>query len=156
MIFKDLARHLTGLSVPWFGLQWTPPPDQTRIARKVLDTVANRRLFYAPDHVENEHACLGSANDLRDHLKQHMDESPPGSIVYQQTKNLQKAARLFVTELEALAHSTVPVPHAIKASRFYNSLHHFRRTAGVCVASLAAAYGLDIDDELAAMVPFDK
>ncbi|PYS68408.1 MAG: hypothetical protein DMF73_16865 [Acidobacteria bacterium] len=35
--FNDLIRRITGVSTPIFGLQWAPPPDQRRIAQRLLD-----------------------------------------------------------------------------------------------------------------------
>ena len=152
MKFKDLIRRITGVGVPIFSIQWDPPPDEKRIAGRVLDTLANRRIFYVAYHLENEHACLDSANDLRDQLKQHLDESPLESIVYQHTKILQAAARKLVTELEELIR--ISPPQQVMASRFYDTLHDFRSKAGHSVACLAAAYGLDVEDELATIVPY--
>ena len=155
--FSDILRRITGISVPIFGIQWAPPPDQRRIAEQVLDRLNNRRVLYAPYYQENEGACISSALDLREELSEIIDSAPAGSPVYKCAKNIQKACRVFMSKSEQLDftvrnHATAVATRAI----FEQSLTKFRGTVGEATKNLVAAYGLDVEDEVAAIIPFSK
>jgi hypothetical protein len=155
--FSDILRRITGISVPIFGIQWNPPTDQKRIAKQVLDRLNDRRVLYAPFYRENEAACLNSALDLRQDLSAIIDAAPAGSPVYKCAKNMQKACRVFMTETEQLDfnardHATAVATRAI----FEQGLTNFRSSVGEATKNLVAAYGLDVEDDLAAIIPFSK
>ena len=155
--FKEILRRITGFSVPIFGIQWDPPPDQRRIARQVLDRMTDRRVLYAPYYRENERACQSSALDLRQDLGAIIDSAPEGTPVYKCAKDIQKACRIFMSGTDQLDFTARdPATAVATRSIFEQSLTHFRKSVGDAMKNLVAAYGLDVEDELAAILPFTK
>jgi len=49
---KSLAHRLTGFSLPFFGVQWTPPADEREIVRGLLTALEDRRVLFVPYHLE--------------------------------------------------------------------------------------------------------
>lgn len=131
--------------------------DQTRLAQRVLDRLTDRRVLYAPHHRENEQACLSSALDLRQDMGSIIDEAPPRSPVYSAAKEVQKASRRFMSDVEELNFDAQDIATAVATrSIFERHLDRFRGSVGHATMNLVAAYGLDVDDELATLIPFSK
>ena len=49
---KSLAHRLTGFSLPFFGVQWTPPADEREIVRGLMTSLEDRRVLFVPHHIE--------------------------------------------------------------------------------------------------------
>lgn len=157
MKFKDIYLRITGISVPIGGIQWTPPVDQCRLAQQVLDRVADRRVLYVPLYRENEQACRSSALDLRQDMGVIVDASPPKSHVYNIAKAIQRASRTFMSKTDPLNFSSNDPATAIATRAIFEGhLIRFRERVGTEIANAAVAYGLDIEDELAAIIRFTK
>jgi hypothetical protein len=155
--FSDILRRITGISFPIGGIQWNPPTDQRRLAKQVLDELNNRRVLYAPFYQENEQACINSALDLRENLKSIIDAAPDRSPVYKCAKEIQKACRTFMSKTEQLDFSVRDRATSVATrAMFEQSLTKFRRSVGETTKNLIAAYELDVEDELAAIIPFSK
>ena len=152
MRFKVIAKHITGLNVPWFGLQWTPPVDQIRLAESVLDCLANRGIFYEDFNVEVEHACMMSAEELNAELLTWLHQCPSETPVKKQVQEILRATKYFISQMRK---GIVGVEIVDKAF-FYEALGRLRKRVGIAVASLSAAYGLDVNDELAGLIPFNN
>lgn len=48
--FSDILRRVTGSSVPIFGIQWAPPPDEHRFAVRNHATAAVTRAMFEQSH----------------------------------------------------------------------------------------------------------
>ena len=51
MKFQEILSRITGLSVPVFGVSWTPPAAEVTIARRVVTFLEDRRVLYNPTWV---------------------------------------------------------------------------------------------------------
>ena len=50
--FKTIAKSLTGISTPVFGVSWNPPKTEREIARQLLVLLEDRRALYNPFDIE--------------------------------------------------------------------------------------------------------
>jgi len=155
MTYKDIARHIVGINVPCFGLQWVPPTDQRRLAQKISDAIGARRLFSESLLNEQVQQCHASAQTLRQELKQLLDQCPLDSIIYSETKSMLKHLKLFVSELDSSFQSNIGLHPVLLSSAFHDSLEKLRAKCGTCIAHLSIAYGIDVEDELAIIIPFN-
>src|SRR5687768_8950801 len=46
MTFNDLTSRLTGMSIPIFGMSWTPPASERDAAKRVVTFLEDRRVLY--------------------------------------------------------------------------------------------------------------
>jgi hypothetical protein len=105
--------------------------------------------------MEDPASCISSAQSLRGELGTILNQAPPKTPLHQITSGMQRACRHFIAETEALdfAKSNQASRVAIR-SIFETALGRFRKRMGKSVMSLASVYHLDVEDELAALIPF--
>ena len=58
MKFSEVARRLTGISCPIFGVSWNPGESKVTYARQTLTYLEDRRVLYAPWNVEVPEHCV--------------------------------------------------------------------------------------------------
>lgn len=68
MRFKETFARLTGISVPFFGVQWNPPEADRAIAKRVIAFLEDRRVLYAPSEMEVPEHCVHSIVEIRSFL----------------------------------------------------------------------------------------
>lgn len=88
----DVMRYrLTGGSVPFGGAQWERKDDDSEIARRVLNLLADRRMLWKDFSAETEEHCVTSASRTRDQIGVHLDNPEIGTELAQRLQLLQKA-----------------------------------------------------------------
>ena len=63
--FAEIAKRLTGLSTPIFGLSWNPPESERSVAQRVVAQLEDRRVLYNPSEMEVPHHCVTSVLEIR-------------------------------------------------------------------------------------------
>lgn len=61
----SVARRLTGISCPIFGISWDPGVAKVSSARGVLTYLEDRRVLFVPSEVEVPAHCVESILDIR-------------------------------------------------------------------------------------------
>lgn len=145
---------MTGVSAAVGGAQWERRDDDAEIARRVLNLFADRRMLWKDFSVEIEEHCVVSANKVRDALGGHLDNPEIGTDLTRRLGLLQRLFRDFVDEVGPAGedrHGHRWSTHGIDVLSM--ALGRLRGLVGVQVGELAALYGLDVDDDLASLVP---
>jgi hypothetical protein len=160
MNFEEITKRVTGISCPVFGLQWNPPEAQCALARRVIRFLEDRRVLYVPYDVEIAEYCTQSIFGIREMLTRELGNLDTNSgQVYYSLKAMRAACRRFLDHTQdgddgpprRFRHR--PDPYDIRAQTFFTALGELRATFGVHLAILAAQHGLDVEDELAAILP---
>jgi hypothetical protein len=155
LLFKDLASKITGFSTPFFGMSWQPPETERKIAKSVVNYLEDRRVLYNPTKLEVSRDCITSVNDIRRFLTAKLDELDPNSELAKNLKMMRSACRKFLDSAQPLE----PDRDLSFASRsysawvFYGDLGELRGTFGVCLSQILIANGLDIENDLAKILP---
>jgi hypothetical protein len=156
MKFSEIVSRVTGLSCPIFGAQWNPPESECVVARRVLAFLEDRRVLYSPSEMEDPHHCIESVLRIREFLTTELSKLSSDKEISLSLSAMRAACRKFLSTVEA---------DERRAIRFGASLGHFaswvfngalgeiRGVFGVHVARIAAAHGLDVEDELASVLP---
>jgi hypothetical protein len=155
MKFKQVAARLTGFSVPIFGVQWTPPEPEVTIAKRVLAFLEDRRVLYNPYDIEILDYCARSVLEIRQFLTAEIGKLPVSdSELEDQLRAMRAACRRFLDTVQAGPPHRVFHPHWDHGQQeFFTALGELRSAMGLRVGILAAMYGLELEDDLATLLP---
>ncbi|GAO72645.1 DUF6650 family protein [Comamonas sp. E6] len=154
MNFKEILARVTGVSVPIFGIQWQPVTAEVTVARDVLRTLEDKRVLYNPYEMEGAHHCIRSVDDMRNTLTGALQKVNPQTHVGKQFARIRKACREFCNIVGSPEFDRAAIP--IQKSLLSRELTKLRKTAGSAVAAIVIAYGLDVEDDLASIIPFNN
>jgi len=157
MRFKEVLSRITGISVPVFGIQWNPPKTKRAAAKRVLVFLEDRRVLYVPSEMEIPEDGVQSVLRIREFLTSELGQlvEDEGQLS-RSLRAMRAACRKF---LDTVGPQDGPVVrygfhHGHHASWTFNqALGEMRGVFGIYVAILAAAYGLNVEDGLASILP---
>lgn len=156
---KSLAGRLTGFSVPVFGVQWTPPADERNIIRRLLQALEDRRVLFVPYTLEVPEEVTSSILRVRELLTQTLQELPDNSAACGSIRAMRAACRKFQDEPRPNYRNVHPRHHGDWGCRedfspgFFVALGELRASFGTHIAALACQYGIDVEDDLASILP---
>jgi len=152
---RSLKSRITGFSTPIGGVSWEPPPDEATAFRRLVIFLEDCRVLYAPDEAEVPWHCIESVIHIRHHLNDAISAAPAQSVLETGARQMRAACRAFLDT--ASADSDVVrfgFAEGHWASwRFLPALGEFRARVGIQLAVLAAAYAVDIEDQLSVILP---
>ena len=154
MKFERIYKNITGLSCPIFGIQWNAPPIEANEAKKVVLFLEDKRVLFENANMEDAGHCAQSVLDIRFELTKGLQALPSGSNLAKSLKRMRKACQEFSNSLGHPKFSQFDYP--VQTSILERELFKLRQKIGVAVAEMAVAYGLDIDDGLAVIIPFNN
>ncbi len=154
MKFKEVLSRITGFSVPVFGVSWTPTQPEITKARQVLAFLEDRRVLYNPYHLEVADQCIQSVLDIRRFLTEVIGQLGADSKLAEHLRGMRAGCRAFLDATSPGARRIIRSHWAGPfESSFFTSLGELRATIGVHVAAIAVMHGLDIEGELAEVLP---
>lgn len=162
---KSLAGRLSGFSLPVIGggVQWTPTKSERDTVRKLLTFLEDRRVLYVDYCLEMENAVAHSVLQIREVLTEILQALPEGSKSIGPVRAMRAACRKFLTEphpeFKNLARHTYPSWDRMNSEggpRFFVALGELRATFGAQIAALAFTHGIDIEHELASILPAEE
>ncbi len=155
MKHKKIVRHITGFSTPIFGIQWNPPTYDITIAQDVITFLEDRRVLYSPAEMENAGHCVQSIQTIRQELTDNMNKlSNINSPLGKQLRKMREAARKFIDNVGSQVF--LQFDNVIQTSILERELFKLRDKYGRCIAEIAGGYGLDVEDDLAKIIPFNN
>lgn len=156
MQFREVVSRVTGLSVPVFGVQWNPPEAECLVARRVLAFLEDRRVLYVASEMEVPHHCVESVLRIREFLTGELGKLDGEQELAQSLRAMRAACRKFLDTVDADDQRIIQfgAHQGHFASWVFNgAVGEMRGVFGIHVARLAASHGLDVEDELAAILP---
>jgi hypothetical protein len=155
--WQEIASRLTGFSIPVFGVSWTPPEADRAVARRVITFLEDRRVLYVPSEMEVPDYCVRSVLEIRAYLTSELQRIPSEKDLAQSLRAMRTACRKFLDTVQAddlgivVRHANYPGHWA--SWKFNGAVGELRGVFGLHIASIAARYGLDVEDDLAAILP---
>ncbi|MCK6430125.1 MAG: hypothetical protein L6Q72_13720 [Burkholderiaceae bacterium] len=156
MKFREIVSRVTGLSVPIFGAQWNPPEAECAVVRRVIAFLEDRRVLFAPSEMEVPHHCVESVLRIREFLTNELTKLDPAKEVALSLRAMRAACRKFLATVAADERQIIRfgAERGHYASWVFNgALGELRGVFGIHVARLAASHGMDVEDELASILP---
>jgi len=153
--FTEIANRLTGISTPFGGLSWQPSSSETNAASRVIAFLEDRRVLYSPDALEVPSHCVHSVIEIRHFLTSELGSLDTSSELAANFRAMRTACRKFLEDVNG-GHDVIS--HANQYGhwaswKFYSALGEMRGVFGVHLAKIAAAFKLNIEDELAKVLP---
>lgn len=155
MKFSEILKRLTGISTPVFGVSWNPSESERAVAKRVLAKLEDRRVLFNPSTVEVPEHCVQSVVEIRHILSEELCKLENETNIAKSLRAMRAACRKFLDSVVADervirfgAH-----PGHFASWEFISAVGQLRGVFGIHVAQIAAQYGLDIEGELASIIP---
>ena len=155
MKFTEIASRLTGISSPIFGVSWNPPPADVTVARRVIAFLEDRRVLFADESIEVVDHCVRSVFEVRRYLTSEIQQLSNGELC-SSLRAMRAACRKFLDAIDDRDGIVVRYGHHHghwASWRFGGALGELRGVFGVHIARLAAQNGIDVEDDLARILP---
>lgn len=157
MRFEEIVRRITGLSGPFgLGVSWEATPPDVTHARRLFTFLEDRRILYVPHVLEVPSHCVMSVIEIRHYLTAMLQALDEGSELAPHVRAMRAACRKFLNATQdreggLLIHGTRP--GHFQSWTFLPAIGELRGVFGVHLALIASKYGLDIEDDLASILP---
>ncbi len=150
--FRKLAKSITGISTPLFGISWNPAEADREVARKILIFLEDRRALYDPIEIDRPEWVFDSIQEIRRRLTETLEGlDAVDPFLEESLRELRAACRKYASMMGG---SRMIIPG--RTSNIYGiALGELRGVFGIHLARLAAAYGLDVEDQLASLFPIE-
>lgn len=152
----ETARRITGISVPLGGVQWADPgPSQRDRVRDYLLMLEDRRALYNPMWLETDNQVINSLHDIRAASTEALRRFDETDFATVPIRAIREACRRFHDDAQ------VDFPHMGEHSRsganagFFMALGALRATIGQQVAMIIGHYDLEVEGDLATILPQD-
>jgi len=154
---SELARRITGFSVPGFGLQWSPPEDERKTVRALLTYLEDRRVLYTPENLEVMGEVEQSVLTIRQRCTEALSQLPEQSPAVACVRMIRAACRTFLGQPRADFRNLYPRDFGLDrhGAGFFTALGELRARIGVQIAILAVRYEIELEAELASIVPLE-
>jgi hypothetical protein len=155
MKFTEIASRLNGFTLGPFGAQWTPKPSDVEIARRTIRFLEDRRILYNECAHEEATHCVESVLEIRRVLTDEIKCLGDSSDLLGPLRVMRAACRKFLDRMQYDRGSRIQLHYGWEGDRFYSTLGEFRGAIGPQVALLAVHYRIDVEDELAKVLPLE-
>ena len=158
MKFTEIVSRLTGFSCPIFGVSWNPKEADVTKARKVITYLEDRRVLYVPSEAEVPEYCVRSVIEIRHFLTAEIAGLESDSELSKSLRAARAACRKFLNTVQGDDKERRIITFAGHYNSsaswvFIGALGELRGIFGMHIAKLAAQHGLDIEDDLASILP---
>lgn len=164
MKFTEVAARLTGFNFPVFGISWNPSESEVTAAKRVIAFLEDRRVLYNPTTMEVPADCIMSVIEIRRFLTEELGKLDPHDDLARNLQAMRAACRKFLDDVqeEKSRHGFIDDPVRFRWSLgswvFLSALGELRGVFGIHVALIAVRNGLDVEADLASILPaeFDE
>lgn len=159
MRLTEIVARLTGFSTPVFGVSWNPPEAEATAAKRIIAYLEDRRVLYDPTDMELPRYCVESVLEIRRFLTEELGKLDPHEPLAQNLQAMRAACRKFLAAVnsERGPHGFIEDPVQYRWSlgswTFLSALGDLRTIIGLHVAMIAVRNGLDVEDDLATILP---
>jgi hypothetical protein len=154
-VTADTARRITGISTPLGGISWADAgPGEGEIVRRFLVFLEDRRVLYNAMDLEVVSQVHRSIEEIREQCTKTLQALAPKAFAVLPVRAIREASRRFHDdEREAFRFFDRGWSNHDGGPGFFVALGSYRASVGHQVALLAAHYDLDIEGDLASVMP---
>lgn len=154
-VTAETARRITGISTPLGGIQWADPgPSERAHVRDFLLALEDRRALYNPMQIEVRGDVERSLGELRKDCTTGLRSLSEGAFAVPAIRAIREACRRFDDDAQLRFRLYCRQDGQLETDAgFFVALGALRATIGQQVALLAAHYDIDIESDLASIMP---
>ncbi len=151
----ETARRITGISTPLGGIQWADPgPSERELVRRFMLFLEDRRVLYNPSMLEVRSQVDHSIHEIRKECTEALRQLGERAFAAVSIRAIREAGRRYHDDSNLEFRLIDFWPHRGDADAgFFVALGEFRATVGQHVALLAAHYDIDVEGDLATVLP---
>ena len=154
--FSEIANRLTGISTPLGGLSWESSELTSDAARRVMTFLEDRRVLYSASELEAPSHCVQSVLEIRRFLSSELGRLKADSQLAASIRAMRASCRKFLDRVGADGREVIH--YANQRGHWaswtcYSALAEMRGTIGVHLAQIAAHFKIDVENELASILP---
>lgn len=157
MKFKEIISKITGISCPVFGISWDAPNTERQIARNTIIFLEQKRVLYNDYELEVASHCTQSVIQIREFLTEQLEKIKENSNLYEYISAMRKSCNKFLNNMHIIEreyHSQNNINFcSIDGWKFIVALGELRGLFGVMIMQIATTYGLDVENDLANILP---
>ena len=156
MKVSDILRRITGISTPVFGLSWNPEKSEREVAIRVISFLEDRRVLYNPTMMEVPTHCVESVLKIRNLLTEIIGNLPVKTELSESLRAMRAACRKFLDKMKITDDYYLDFytkPGNIHSWEFNSAVGELRGVFGVHIAKISVAYGIEVEDDLATILP---
>lgn len=155
MKFSEILNRLTGISCPIFGVSWNPTETQRTIARRIIIFLEAKRVLYADFGDEAVCHCVDSALEIKNFLTNELPNIDEASELYSYVRAMRTATNKFLGRFPKGKQKRCVMCRggSIENWIFISAVGELRGVFGIMVGQISKAYGIDVEDELAQIIP---
>jgi hypothetical protein len=158
MRFTEIMGRLTGFSLPLVGggVSWRPSPSDAAIAKKLITALEDRRVLYNPSAAEIPEHCVRSVVEIRALLTATIQEAGSDGDLAKHAKAMRATCRSFLDRVGPTDSDVLRFARDCghwASWEFHDALGQMRALFGVHIAQIAVRYRIDVEDNLARILP---
>jgi hypothetical protein len=144
--FKVLKR-ITGISCPVFGISWTPVKSERDKIKSLITFLEDRRVLFNPFHMEVPIWVSESVIEIRIKITEILESFGDDSETTELLRTMRYSCRRYLDKT-----FQIQKQHYMNHSLVEN-LIELRSVFGLCIGKLAIMYGINIEEDLANIIP---
>jgi hypothetical protein len=146
---RELAARLIGIRTPIGGVDWEPPAEEQKRARRVLTYLAEQRALWDPYDMAIGSFVAQSILDMRERLSGELRGLSTNCVLQEGLRAMQAACRMFLDENQSPRSGYGPPYEA----QLHSTLGELRALFGIHIARMVCAYDLEVDAHLEGILP---
>lgn len=148
-----MGYELTGIGLPLGSIQWQKTPGDRQVARSVITFLEDRRVLFGDRHIEDEGHCIASVLEIRTFLTEQITNAKPGNDLASSLRAMRAACRKFLDLGGPHGRHFNRSNNPYEADGFSLALGDLRTAIGYQVAIVLTQYPMEIEPELASILP---
>ena len=156
-VTAETVRRITGISAPFGGITWADPgPSDAQLVRELIIFLEDRRVLYNAHDLEVVSQVERSIHQIREQCTKTLQALPPKAFAVIPIRSIREASRRFHDDQQEefrFFHFDGARRSREGTPGFFVALGGLRAIVGMQVAQLAAHYDIDIEGDLAAILP---
>jgi hypothetical protein len=152
--FSEIASRLSSIGTPFVSVGWVPAKADAAVARKVIRFLEDRRMLFNACAQEEPHYCYLSALEIRKTLTEELADVPEKSDLFKHLISIRAACRTFLDNAPRSKDGfECHDMYSMRSGQFFIALGELRATIGYHVAIMAAKWEINVEKDLAQVLP---
>jgi hypothetical protein len=150
--FLEFTNRITGISTPVFGVSWEPPTLDIEVAKNLLAFLEDRRVLYNSFELERPQYVVKSVIEIRKRLTHDLERLDRSSPLAEAITAMRASCRKLLDEIQKFEINERRLLF-IESMIIASAIGELRGVFGIHIAQIAVRYGVDVEQELASILP---